>query len=364
MIKDKTISITKRIFIFFLAVAFAFSLSFTVPPLRAFGETTQEKLDSAQAQLDEVNSQLEQIQSEFNNLNEKLAATSREVDDVNDQIAEQQEVLSKKQDELGKRIASKYRGGDAGMLDLFLSSTDFSDFANNWFLASKIMESDNELINEVKAEKQKLSDKKAELEQLQAAQKSQIDSVAAKQQETTDLVNSLSSDVKDLMEQRDAELVSAAAAAAAGNNQISSSNYSGGSGQTYSGGGSIPHANSAKGQAIVNACFSTGSPGAGYCAMWVSRVYQNAGCGYPSGDAKDMYWAYCTSSDRSQLEPGMIIAVPSHTNGDNWAQIYGHVGIYIGDGKVMHNIGAIVTTDLDSWIATFGTTYAVKWGWA
>lgn len=31
---------------------------------------------------------------------------------------------------------------------------------------------------------------------------------------------------------------------------------------------------------IVNAAYITPSPGAGWCAMWVSQVYQNAGLGY------------------------------------------------------------------------------------
>lgn len=32
---------------------------------------------------------------------------------------------------------------------------------------------------------------------------------------------------------------------------------------------------------IVNAAYITPSPGAGWCAMWVSQVYQNAGLDIP-----------------------------------------------------------------------------------
>lgn len=131
---------------------------------------------------------------------------------------------------------------------------------------------------------------------------------------------------------------------------------SGGAGQDYA-------ASSSQQQAIVNSCHRTPSPGAGYCAAWVSRVYQNAGFGYPGGNACDMYWNYCTSSDRSQLKVGMIVAVPSH-NHDSAGMRWGHVAIYIGDNKVMENVGSIKTTDLDSWIAYYGTTYPVKWGFA
>ena len=345
-----------------LAVACTLSLSVTIPKNDvAAEESTQEKLDNAQAKLDEVNKQLESLQKDFEEVNAKLASTTKEIEVVNGQIDEQQEKLAEKQGELGNRISSKYRSGDSSLLDLILNSTSFSDFANNWFLANRVMQSDNDLIDSVKEEKQKLSDKKGELEELQAQQTQEIQNVQAKQQETTDLVNSLDQEVKDLMAQRDAEIVAAAATAAAAQ-QASSQASSGGS--TYQGTAQIPHADTAQGQAIVNACFTTGSPGAGYCAMWVSQVYSNAGCGYPSGNANDMYWAYCHSSDRSELQAGMIIAVPSHTAADSWGVIYGHVGIYIGNGQVMDNIGFISTSSLDSWISTYSTTYTVKWGWA
>ena len=348
-----------------LAVTCAFPLASTLPTKEAQAEeTTQEKLDKAQAELDEVNKKLDSLKEEFNKVNEKLSQTTKEVEKVNDQITEQQQKLEEKQGELSDRVSSKYRGGDSTILDLVLNSTTFSEFANNWFLANRVMQSDNELIDGVKEEKQKLAEQKAELEELQAKQQEEIRNVQAKQDETTDLINNLDSEVKKLMEQRDAELVAAAKAAEEAKAARAAQAAQASSGSTYHGSAKVPTADTSKGQAIVNACFSTPSPGAGYCAMWVSQVYNNAGCGYPTGNANDMYWAYCHSSDKSELEAGMIIAVPSHTNGDAWSVIYGHVGIYIGDGLVMHNVGSIATTSLDSWIATHSTTYTVKWGWA
>lgn len=129
-------------------------------------------------------------------------------------------------------------------------------------------------------------------------------------------------------------------------------------------GGNADYGNaSEKGKAIANACNSVPSPGAGWCAKWVSDVYQRAGFGRPGGNACDMYWKYCKSSDRSQLEVGMIIAVPTHP-WNSAGQIYGHVGIYVGNGIVMHNAGAIERTPLDQWISVYGRTATVRWGWA
>ena len=101
--------------------------------------------------------------------------------------------------------------------------------------------------------------------------------------------------------------------------------------------------------------------------MWVSLVYQAAGCGYPTGNANDMWRAYCTSSDLSELAPGMIVAVEhSSGTGDGWT--YGHVGIYVGevDGvpTVMDNVGYVRTISLDAWIAENNYSGDVAWGWA
>lgn len=135
---------------------------------------------------------------------------------------------------------------------------------------------------------------------------------------------------------------------------------SGGNGQDYSA------ANETQ-RAIVDAAKRTPTTGAGWCAAWVSNVYANAGLGSVSGNACCMYLNYCTSSDRSELEVGMLIAVQeSPTSYGNWNYGhtgYGHVGIYIGDNLVMHNSGSVQTTDLNEWISTYGTRSQARWGY-
>ena len=119
------------------------------------------------------------------------------------------------------------------------------------------------------------------------------------------------------------------------------------------------------GSNIANATYHTGSPGAGWCAAWVSMVYQNAGLGYPGGNADDMYYTYCASSNRQEIKQGMVIAVPSHPH-DYAGSQWGHCGIIVEhDGQlwVRHNIGTIQEYSLDEWIAYYGVTYTPKWGW-
>ncbi|HGI4039960.1 TPA: CHAP domain-containing protein [Streptococcus agalactiae] len=128
------------------------------------------------------------------------------------------------------------------------------------------------------------------------------------------------------------------------------------------GGGKEYEASTEVQKKIVNAAYITPSPGAGWCAMWVSQVYQNAGLGYIGGNACDMYRNYTFTSDKSKLKVGMLVAVESSSSGSTAGLTYGHVGIYIVDGKVIDNIGRIRVTTLDDWIATFCKHHPVGFG--
>lgn len=131
---------------------------------------------------------------------------------------------------------------------------------------------------------------------------------------------------------------------------------------TSSGGGEL-NASSETQQKIVSAAHMTPFQGIGWCAAWVSSVYQNAGFGYIGGNANDMYRKFANNHDRSQLKVGMVVAVERSSSGniDGWT--YGHVGIYIGDGKVMHNSLSVETISLDDWISLFGQYSPVGWGY-
>jgi peptidoglycan DL-endopeptidase CwlO len=118
---------------------------------------------------------------------------------------------------------------------------------------------------------------------------------------------------------------------------------------------------------VIQAASTVDCPGAGWCAQWVSDVFRQAGIGSYDGDACDLYWAYCTSSDRSRLQPGMIVAIPSHNYTDD-GQIYGHVGIYVGNNLVFDSLSYIRHKNVDEWIDFYNAGKGnpdapVKWGW-
>lgn len=120
---------------------------------------------------------------------------------------------------------------------------------------------------------------------------------------------------------------------------------------------------SARQQAIVNSAYATPSPGQGLCAAWVSNVFRNAGHGFFGGNACDMCRSWCHSSNRNELKVGMIIADVSHPGTGPAGLTYGHVGIYIGNNKVMSNEGPITVKSLDRFISFYGAGTGCKWGW-
>lgn len=348
-----------------------------MPAQIAFADT-QDDLDAAQKKLDEVQKQLDTIASQYEKLVGEQEKTCEQIEDAQTQIASTQDQIDKKQQELdakksalSKRVSSAYKSGIDGFLSVLFSSSSLEELSSNIYYLDKISEKDRTMIEEVNRVKRDLDDKKssleshkAALEQLKEEQDKELTQMTAKQDESKRVLDGLSQDVKDLMAKRDAELQAAAqqralqeaqaAAARSGKRTYTLSEVSGEVNLNPNLSGSQ--------KAVISYAYRVASPGAGLCAMWVSWVFSAAGLGYPEGNAKDMYYAWCHSSNKSELKPGMIIAVPSHS-GTSAGAIYGHIGIYVGNGEVRHNIGYVATWSLDSWLRFYSSTSTPRWGW-
>lgn len=366
------------------SAAVLFGLPARARAAEASKETT-DKLNAAQAQLDEVQAQLDSIANEYAALANKNAQTLNDIenvqgkiDDTQAQIDEKKAELKKKRNDLSDRVAASYKSGGTNILSLLLASGSFEELVANAHYVEKINKSDRDAIEDIQtiqaeldAQKTELEAQKADLEKLKDQQTAQMQDMQAKQQEVQTVLNGLSDDVKELMAQRDAEVLAAtqaeeaarkaqeAAAAAAASNKNNSTS----SGGSHASGAPQQNVGTGKQQAVVNACYSTPSPGLGWCAAWVTNVFRNAGVGYFGGNACDMFNAWCYSADRSTLKVGMIVADSSHPTTGIAGRLYGHVGIYVGGGIVMSNQGAITSKSLDSFISFFGGGSGVRWGW-
>ena len=166
------------------------------------------------------------------------------------------------------------------------------------------------------------------------------------------------------MQQRDEEILAAQRAAEEARRQEEERrrqeeelNQGGGSNWV----GDTPTNGSGSLQAVLNAAYAVGSPGTGLCAAWVTDVFQYAGLGSFWGNADDMYYSWCHTAT-SQIQPGMIIAVNS-SPASAAGLIYGHIGIYMGNGIVRHNVGFIQNMSLSSWVSYYSALATPLCGW-
>lgn len=105
---------------------------------------------------------------------------------------------------------------------------------------------------------------------------------------------------------------------------------------------------------IVEAAKNTADRGAGLCEAWVGDVYDNSGYGcvrYESATAD--YEASFVSTSMDNIPVGATV----FSDGSN--PVFGHVGIYIGDGMVMHQASTVVTWTLEEFAADGWR----GWGW-
>ena len=143
--------------------------------------------------------------------------------------------------------------------------------------------------------------------------------------------------------------------------------------------------------AVLDAVSWTPATGSGYCAAWVTQVFKNAGIltyninnlrptyySYAStsgladswyadstGFNANDYWAYvCYSSDINDLQPGMVVATRSSYT--YLGRQFGHVGIYLGDGRIISSVGYLETLSIEEWERRYNNTEygsTIAWGY-
>lgn len=92
----------------------------------------------------------------------------------------------------------------------------------------------------------------------------------------------------------------------------------------------------------------------GYCQAWVADVYQAV-----TGSRGSAHCALCAAEKWAVSQDFSKIQVGATVYGYSSSQ-FGHVGIYIGNGMVAHNIGEVKIERLDEWIKKYK---GFAWGW-
>lgn len=173
----------KKITSLFIAMVLILSLSTS-----AFAASLHDKKDDLQNKIDDANKEKQDIKSQ-------LSQSVKDVEEINESIDENQDKLGDLKKELSilnkdmtklksdlqetekkydsqeqllkDRITAQYMAGETTFLDVLLQSTSFSDFLSNYFLVTKILESDSYLLESIEKQKTEIEKDKKELEEKQ-----------------------------------------------------------------------------------------------------------------------------------------------------------------------------------------------------
>mgnify|MGYP001018818236 CR=1 FL=1 len=120
--------------------------------------TVYEQLHAIQRDLDTATAELKQVQAERIQLDKDITKTEAELKEAQARLQSREKVFY-------KRVRDIYINGRLSYLDVVVGSKDFSDFANRMEMLKRILQSDMDLINTIKTEREEIAGKKAKLEE-------------------------------------------------------------------------------------------------------------------------------------------------------------------------------------------------------
>lgn len=127
-------------------------------------ELVEEELSNLVIEISELNNQIvnqeieiDQLASKELELKGKIESTEKELKEATDKFNNQQEALE-------ARLVAMYEAGDTHYLDILLTSKSITEFISNYYMISEIIESDTELLENVRNKKEELEIAKLQLE--------------------------------------------------------------------------------------------------------------------------------------------------------------------------------------------------------
>ena len=152
--------------------------------------TVYEQLHAIQIELDTATAELKQVQAERIQLDQDITKTEAELKAAQARLQSREKVFY-------KRVRDIYINGRLSYLDVVVGSKDFSDFANRMEMLKRILQSDMDLINTIKTEREEIASKKAKLEE-DRAKVLELEKVA---QEKQNLINQKKAERQAVLEQ-------------------------------------------------------------------------------------------------------------------------------------------------------------------
>jgi cell wall-associated NlpC family hydrolase len=310
----------------------------------------KDEVAALRAQIDQSNNDAEIAIEAYNGANDKLQRTDKALKANQAKLDRAEKDLKTATVRLESRAQNIYKGGRMGLLDALLGASSLSEFMNRLELLTRIGSQDSQVLEQVGTYRTEVSSTKAQLTKDKASQQ---DSLAKTKAAKATVLQKLADQKKALVGkeqlvaqlQREEEVrlakIAAAAKAAAARARATvrvTSSYTGnapsGNAPTSQIGGSV--IGIAAQFLGVPYVWGGTSPGGFDCSGLVQYVFARAGVSLPrvASDQQNVG----ASISRANLQPGDLVFFgnPAH-----------HVGIYVGDGTMIHapHTGSVVRYD-------------------
>ncbi|MFQ7000688.1 MAG: NlpC/P60 family protein [Clostridium sp.] len=118
-----------------------------------------EKIQTLDSEMAKLTNEMENNEKEIENLNDQIELTEKEIDKVKQDIADKEDIL-------GERLREIYKsGGTTDYITLIFSAQSFGDLISKINAANKVVQLDQEMIEDVKNTKKSLDEKVASLDE-------------------------------------------------------------------------------------------------------------------------------------------------------------------------------------------------------
>lgn len=122
------------------------------------------KVDAQQKQVDAIVGKVETVTKQIQLSHEKISALDTQIQEKSKQIKEKNNEIEENMDILRQRIKTIYLAGDVSSLEIIMGAKDFTDFLDKVQLVKSVSAHDEELINEIQAQLDQISEEKEALE--------------------------------------------------------------------------------------------------------------------------------------------------------------------------------------------------------
>lgn len=302
-------------------------------------ELRQDKA-AAKDKIKKLESEMEYVMTKINQTEMELVEVGQAIIQANEELAEAQEQEEVQREAMRYRIVAMYENGNSSMIEMILESGSIAEMLQHAENVQTIHAYDRKQLAEYIATKEKIVTLKASLEEDMAAlEKKQ----RAYEEDKADL-NATIAELEEKVDNIDKKIREAAAAAAAAAAQASRPQSGSSSSSNY-----VPPSGTGGGSAIVSEAYKyMGVPyvwggqssGGVDCSGLVLLAHRAIGVSLSHYSGSQGSGGRAVS--RSEAQPGDVVCYP------------GHVGIYVGNGMMIH---APQTGDVVRVVSVYGSPW-------